>query len=396
LIDFFFNLKEKNMEAAKSDRLIALDVFRGITIMGMILVNNPGSWGTIYPALEHAQWNGVTPTDYIFPFFLFIVGVAITLSLTKRKERGDDQKKLILQIFRRALMIFAIGLILHGFPYYNPSTIRIPGVLQRIAVVYFFASFIFLKTNWKTQAYLAGGFLLLYWMLLALVPVPGYGISNLSVSVLTDANGNTFAPNLVGWLDLQLLPGHLWKVTKVWDPEGILSTIPAISTALCGVLLGAWLKTNNDKMIKVIWMFIFGNLGIVLATIFDMWIPINKSLWTSSYVLFNAGMALHFFALCYWFIDVKGITWWTKPFIVYGVNAITVFFLSGIFERLLGLIKVMNDAGENVDLQSFIYNKFFLSWLAPLHASLAWAISFVLVMLGLMWILYAKKILIKV
>jgi len=384
------------METAKSERLISLDVFRGITIMGMVLVNNPGSWGNIYPALEHAAWNGVTPTDYIFPFFVFIVGVAITLSLTKRKERGDDQKKLMLQIFRRAGMIFLIGLILHGFPYYNLSTIRIPGVLQRIAIVYFFTSFIFLKTNVKTQAYITGGLLLFYWALLALVPVPGYGISNLSVSVLKDAAGNTFAPNLVGWLDYQLLPGHLWKVTKVWDPEGILSTIPAISTALCGVLLGAWLRTNNDRTTKVVWMFIFGNLGLVAAAIFDMWFPINKSLWTSSYVLFNAGMALHFFALCYWFIDIKGVTWWTKPFVVYGVNAITVFFLSGIVARSMGLIKVLNAAGESVSLQSFLYQKYFLSWLAPLHASLAWAITFVLVMLGLMWILYAKKIFIKV
>jgi len=385
------------METAKSDRLISLDVFRGITIMGMILVNNPGSWGSIYPALEHAAWNGVTPTDYIFPFFLFIVGVAITLSLTKRKERGDDQKKLVLQIFRRAIMIFLIGMVLHGFPYFNLSTIRIPGVLQRIAVVYFFASLIFLKANWKTQAYIAGGLLILYWMMMTLIPVPGYGMPNLYIPVITDAAGKAlFAPNLSGWLDNLLLPGHLWKHTRVWDPEGLLSTIPAISTALSGVLLGAWLRTNNEKTTKIVWMFIFGNLGIVLATIIDMWFPINKSLWTSSYVLFNSGMALHFFALCYWFIDVKGITWWTKPFVVYGTNAITVFFLSGIVARLMGLIEVTNSAGVSVDLQSFLYDNYFLSWLAPLHASLAWALVYVVVWLGLMWILYAKKIFIKV
>jgi predicted acyltransferase len=385
------------METAKSDRLVSLDVFRGITIMGMILVNNPGSWGSIYPALEHASWNGVTPTDYIFPFFLFIVGVAITLSLTKRKERGDDQKKLILQIFRRAIMIFLIGMVLHGFPYFNLSTIRIPGVLQRIAVVYFFSSLIFLKANWKTQAYIAGGLLILYWIIMTLIPVPGYGMPNLNIPVISDANGiPLFAPNLAGWLDNLLLPGHLWKQTKVWDPEGLLSTIPAISTALSGVLLGAWLRTNNEKTTKIVWMFIFGNLGIVLATTIDMWFPINKSLWTSSYVLFNSGMALHFFALCYWFIDVKGIIWWTKPFVVYGTNAIAVFFLSGIGARLMGLIKVTNNAGVEVSLQSFLFNNLFLSWLAPIHASLAWALLYVIVWLGLMWILYAKKIFIKV
>jgi predicted acyltransferase len=388
---------KKNMETAKLDRLVSLDVFRGITIMGMILVNNPGSWGSIYPALEHASWNGVTPTDYIFPFFLFIVGVAITLSLTKRKERGDDQKKLILQIFRRAIMIFLIGMVLQGFPYFNLSTIRIPGVLQRIAVVYFFASFIFIKSNWKTQAYIAGGLLIFYWIIMTAIPVPGYGTPNLYIPVIMDANGNPlFAPNLAGWLDNLLLPGHLWKSTKVWDPEGLLSTIPAISTALSGVLLGAWLRTNNDKTTKIVWMFIFGSLGIVLATIIDMWFPINKSLWTSSYVLFNSGMALHFFALCYWFIDVKGITWWTKPFVVYGTNAIAVFFLSGIGARLMNLIKVTNDVGIEVSLQNFLFDKFFLSWLVPIHASLAWALMYVVLWLGLMWILYAKKIFIKV
>ncbi len=188
----------------KSERLLSLDVFRGITIAGMILVNNPGSWGNIYPALEHAKWNGVTPTDLIFPFFLFIVGVAITFSLTKRKERGDNQNKLMLQIFRRSIILFVLGLLMYGFPDYPLHTQRIPGVLQRIAVCYFFASFIFLKANKKTIAYWAAAILLVYWGMMTLIPVPGVGTSSLEPST-----------NLGAWLDRIILgQSHLWSGSK--------------------------------------------------------------------------------------------------------------------------------------------------------------------------------------
>ncbi len=384
------------MEEQKSNRLLSLDVFRGITIAGMILVNNPGSWANIYPALGHAKWHGCTPTDYIFPFFLFIVGVAITLSLTKRKERGDNQNKLLFQIFRRGLMIFAVGIILQGFPYYNFSTIRIPGVLQRIGIVYFFASLIFLKTNVKTQTMIAVLLLFIYWALITLIPVPGFGAPNINVPTISDVNGNIISPNIAAWIDYNIFGVHLWKGTKVWDPEGLLSTIPAISTALFGVLLGHWLRTKNEDSVKVIWIFIFGNFGLVLGTIWDMWFPMNKGLWTSSYVLFTAGMALQFFGMCYWLIDVKGYKWWTKPFIVYGMNAITVFFFSGIMGRLLGLITWTDATGKEIILKSYLYNSFFVPYFSPINASLAWALTYVLLWLGLMWILYAKKIFLKI
>lgn len=384
------------MEEQKSNRLLSLDVFRGITIAGMILVNNPGSWANIYPALGHAKWHGCTPTDYIFPFFLFIVGVAITLSLTKRKERGDNQNKLLFQIFRRGLMIFAVGIILQGFPYYNFSTIRIPGVLQRIGIVYFIASLIFLKTNVKTQTIIAVLLLFIYWALLALIPVPGFGSPNINVPTIADANGNIISPNIAAWIDYNIFGVHLWKGTKVWDPEGLLSTIPAISTALFGVLLGHWLRTKNEDEVKVVWIFVFGNVGLVLGTIWDMWFPMNKGLWTSSYVLFTAGMALQFFGMCYWLIDVKGYKWWTKPFIVYGMNAITVFFFSGIMGRLLGLITWTDTTGKEIILKTYLYNSFFVPYFSPINASLAWALTYVLLWLGLMWILYSKKIFLKI
>lgn len=374
------------MPIDQSKRLLSLDVFRGITIAGMILVNNPGSWSHIYPALEHAKWNGVTPTDLIFPFFLFIVGVAVTFSLTKRKERGDDQKKLLLQIFRRSVILFVLGLLMYGFPFYDLSTQRIPGVLQRIAVCYFFASLIFLKTNIKTVIYISAAILFIYWGLMTLIPVPDVGYANLEPST-----------NLGAWLDRTILGiNHLWSGSKTWDPEGILSTLPAISTTLFGVLTGVWLKSENDEKTKTVWMFVFGNFALVLGVIWDIWFPINKGIWTSSYVLFTGGMALQFLGMCYWLIDVKNYKWWTKPFVVYGLNAITVFFLSGIVGRLLILIKVTNSAGEAVALKTYLYNLLFTGWLSPINASLAWAILNILFWLGILWIMYSKKWFIKI
>lgn len=393
------------MEAEKSNRLVSLDVFRGLTIAGMILVNNPGSWKDIYPALKHASWNGCTPTDYIFPFFLFIVGVAVTISLTKRKESGIDQTKLILQIFKRAIIIFAIGTFMAAWPFWNfaqerfldLSSLRIPGVLQRIGVVYFLTSIIFLKANINWQIIITVLLLVFYWIIMTVVPVPNYGMPYLNSATLIDPITKIpFAPNLAGWLDKTILGNHLWKASKVWDPEGILSTIPAIATCLTGVLLGHWLKTKNDDATKISWIFIFGNVGLVLGVVWDMYFPFNKSLWTSSYVLFTSGLALHFFAMCYWLIDVKGYKWWTKPFVVYGMNAITVFALSGLMAKTMGIIKVTNDLGEKISLNSYLFKTFFAPYFSPINASLAWAVTYILIWLGLMWILYSKKIFIKV
>ncbi len=373
------------MTVKKSERLLSLDVFRGITIAGMILVNNPGTWSSIYPPFRHAEWNGCTPTDLIFPFFLFIVGVAITYSLSKRKEQGADQTKLILQIFKRSAVLFLLGLIMAGFPYFELGTIRIPGVLQRIAVVYLVTSIIFLKSNIKTQVYLTAGFLILYWILMTFIPVPGVGYANLQPET-----------NLGAWLDRLLLSGHLWSSSKIWDPEGLLSTLPAISTGLIGVLTGHWLRSDRDKVIKTLWLFVFGNILMAAGWVWDGWFPINKSLWTSSYVLYTGGLALQFLGMCYWFIDVKGYKWWIKPFQVYGLNAITVFFLSGIVAKILYLVKVTDSAGNEVTLKTVIFNNLYLSWLDPINASLAFALSYVLIWLGLMWILYSKNIFIKV
>lgn len=374
------------MSDKKSDRLLSLDVFRGITIAGMILVNNPGDWGNIYPPLKHAEWNGCTPTDYIFPFFLFIVGVAITFSLSKRKEEGTDQKKLIYQIIKRSLILFLLGLIMAGFPYFDLSTIRIPGVLQRIAVVYLISAILFLKTNIRTQGILFVTLLIVYWILMTFIPVPSIGYANLEPTT-----------NLAAYFDNLLLNGHLWKVTKVWDPEGILSTLPAISTTLSGIFLGYWLKKKEiDDNEKTVWIFAAGIILLLLGIFWDPFFPINKSLWTSSYVLYTSGLALLFFAMCYWFIDIKKIKWWIKPFEVYGMNAITVFFLSGLLAKTMGIIKLSNTDGTEISLKGFLYQTYFTPYFSPINASLLWALIYVLFWLGIMWILYQKKIFIKV
>ncbi|MCU7496818.1 MAG: DUF5009 domain-containing protein [Ignavibacteria bacterium] len=374
------------MGNAKSERLLSLDAFRGITIAGMILVNNPGTWNYVYPALEHAKWNGITPTDLIFPFFIFIVGVATSFSLSKRKQRGDDKKKLALQILRRAAIIFLLGIFMAAFPDFNFATVRIPGVLQRIAVVYLVTSLLYLKVSIKSLGVTSAVILLLYWAIMTLVPVPGVGYANLEPST-----------NLGAWLDRLVFGKHIWYYTKTWDPEGLLSTLPALSTAIFGIMTGEWLrKPELEKTTRTVWMFFWGNVGLVLGTVWDIWFPINKNLWTSSYVVFTAGMALQFLGMCYWLIDVKGFTRWSKPFVVYGMNAIAVYFLSGIVERALYIPKVTDQAGQLVDLRVYLYNVLFSSWLPGFNASLAWALMYVIFWLGIMWILYTKKIFIKV
>ncbi len=307
----------------KSERLLSLDVFRGITIAGMILVNNPGTWDAIYPPLEHSKWNGCTPTDIIFPFFLFIVGVAIPFALDKRIEKGEDNKKIILQITRRSIILFLLGIFIHSFPFglfgseFNLDTVRIPGVLQRIGVVYFITSILYLKTkNYKILIYTGAEVLILYWMIMALVPVPGVGYANLEPTT-----------SLTAWLDRTLLGEHLWQQSKLWDPEGILSTVPSIATTIIGILTGVWLKSNKDKITKTVWLFVAGCFCMAAGYVWNGWFPINKNLWTSSYVLYTGGLALLFLGICYWFIDVRNSRWWIKPFQVYGLNAITAYFL---------------------------------------------------------------------
>ena len=369
------------MNPTESQRLLSLDVFRGITIAGMILVNNPGSWEHIYWPLEHAAWSGWTPTDLVFPFFLFIVGVSITLALGKRVESGGSNRDVYLKIVKRTLIIFAIGLFLNGFPYFHLAELRIPGVLQRIAVCYFFASIIFLNTKVRTQIAIAIGLLVFYWVLVRLVPAPGYAAGDL-----------TKDGSLPSFVDRTVFGTHVWAQAKVYDPEGILSTIPAIATTLIGVLTGHWLRTEKTRYEKAAGMFVVGAVCVAIGWVWNAFFPINKALWTSSYVFFTGGLALQFLSICYWLIDIKGYRRWAKPFEVFGLNAIALYVVADLLAELLGVIKV----GGGDSLGGWLYAHAFSSWASPVNASLAMGICFVLVCLGLMWILYRRKIFLKV
>ena len=369
-----------------SARLVSLDAFRGITIAGMLLVNNPGSWGAIYPPLKHAAWNGWTPTDLIFPFFVFIVGVAMTFSFGKLVERGASQHELMLKTAKRSLLIFLVGLALHSFPWwgYDYAHLRIPGVLQRIAIAYLFASAIYLYTSLRGQIIAVATLLIGYWA----IQVLGPGANGMPSALLPGLDFGSVVDRAVFGSD------HMWRESRTWDPEGLISTIPAIGTALLGGFAGTWIRSNRGQLEKVVGLFIAGSAGIVLGVMWGWLFPINKSLWTSSYVLFTAGMACHFLAVCYWLIDVKGYRKWAKPFVIYGMNAIAAFFLAGAFARVLNLIKVGSTDGP-IALKTWLFQNFYLSWLQPINASLAFAITYVLFFLGIMTILYRKKIFIK-
>ena len=368
-------------DAPLSQRLVSLDAFRGLTIAAMILVNNPGSWGAVYPPLAHAQWHGWTPTDLIFPFFLFIVGVSMTFSFAKRLE-ASDRSHLYRQVFRRAGIIYGLGLLLSAFPDFDIGNLRYVGVLPRIAVVYLLTSLIVLNLPRRAQVWVFTGILLVYWALMKLVPVPGFG-----AGVLTPEG------NLAGWIDSVLLPGRLYQGT--WDPEGLLSTLPAIATALSGVFTGYWLQSGRGRAEIARGMLVAGGLAVVAGLLWSPWFPINKNLWTSSYVLFSSGAALVCLATCYWLIDFKGYRRWAQPAVVLGVNAIAVFVLSGLVTRLLIRIHVPADP-DPITLKQWIYETLFASWSSPMNASLAYAVAYLLFWWVLMALLYRREIFIKI
>lgn len=418
-------------------RLTSLDVFRGMTIMLMTIVNNPGDWGHIYPPLEHAEWHGCTPTDLVFPFFLFIVGVSAVLSMpVKRFDAGTFER-----IITRTLRIFLLGLFLNFFSKIHIGTltgiplmlirlaftalitmallgdydkkrqffiavglfvlmmmlafafedfkeVRIPGVLQRIAIVYLIVSILYATTNTTTQIIVGLVCLFGYWALMALVPVPGIGAANFEKGT-----------NLAAWLDNLLLPGHLWATSKTWDPEGILSTIPAIGTGIAGIMTGKLLTNNFDKNKKAVYLLIAGIAGVLIGFLWDMVFPINKALWTSSFVLYTAGWALLVLGVLYYIIDVIRFDFWTKPFVIFGVNPMVVFFFSGIIPRVLNMIKipVTGSPEESPGLISWMYEYGIAPLFAePQNASLVGALVYVLIWFIILWFFYRRKLIFKV
>ena len=373
------------------ERLLALDVFRGMTVAGMLLVNNPGTWSAIYPPLAHAPWHGWTPTDLIFPFFLFIVGVTTHLSLQARRARGDSDSALLRQVVTRGALIVAFGLLLAAFPYLpvtRLTELRFPGVLQRIGLAYLCGALITLRTTWRQQIGVVAALLVGYWALMTLVPVPGYGLG--------PQNLNDPSASLAAYIDRTVFGSHLWRSSKTWDPEGLLSTMPAVGTVILGVLTGRWIDSRRPLGDRLIGLFGLGSLAMVAGLMWHWGFPINKSLWTSSYVLFTGGMAAVTVATCTWVIDVLGITRWTAPFRWYGTNPMVAFLGSGIMARLIGSVITVPLSGERVPLQRVIYDQAFASWLAPRNASLLYAVCFVLVWAGILGLLYRKRVFFKV
>ncbi len=369
-------------------RLVSLDVFRGLTIAGMVLVNNAGDWRYIYPPLGHAAWHGWTPTDLIFPFFVFIIGVAIPLAFERRKSVGGNQRDLYLKIIRRSATIFALGLMMAAFPFTADRWphLRIPGVLQRLALCYAFASVIYLKARLRTQLWITAALLLGYWALMKLVAAPGFARGDL-----------TMEGSLASWVDRTLLAGHIYR--PAYDPEGILSTVPAIATAMIGVFAGQWLQQQRETYEKIAGLFAVGAGCIITGYVWSAAFPINKALWTSSYILFTGGMALSLLALCYWLIDAKQFTWarrWSYPLVVFGVNALALFVGSGLLMRVFSLINTTRVDGTPGNLKTWMYEHWFATWLSPINASLGFALSYVALWWVLMWVLYKRRIFIKV
>lgn len=395
----------------RGERLLSLDVFRGMTVAGMLLVNNPGDWGAIYPPLEHATWNGWTPTDLIFPFFLFIVGITTELSLAARRARGDDDRAILLQVLRRGALIFLFGLALSAFPFFtwtaiadnpDPSVLdrivdriahlRILGVLQRIGLAYLAGALITLFTTWRAQLVTLAVLLFGYWALQTLVPVPDTGIAGRFVLDKPDAL-------LSAWLDRTILGvNHLWVGSKTWDPEGLLSTIPAIGTMLLGTFAGRWIGERDRPLDeRLAAMFAVGALLMMLGLMWNWGFPINKSIWTSSYVLFTAGMGAVALATCMWIIDVQGVKRWTYPFVIYGLNPMLAFLGSGLMARtIVSIWKVDAGDGTQTSAQGLVYKTLYASWLPPREASFAFALSFVTVWFGILWVAWKRGFVLKV
>ena len=344
-----------------SARLESLDVFRGLTIAAMILVSTPGSWNAVYPPLDHAAWHGWTPTDLVFPFLLFAMGAAVPFALARRRGRP---RRVRVHVVRRAAILFLLGLVLNAIetpPPLHLDTFRIPGVLQRIAIVYAAVAFITERATWRAQAAVAAAALVGYWAALLFVPVPGVG-----AGVLTPAG------NLASFVDRALLGRHL--LTPLYDPEGLLSTVPAIATALCGVFAGVWLQEWAPH--RSMWLFVAGAAATAAGLLWGRLLPINKNLWTSSFAIFSAGLAAQTLALCHWCIETLRWRTWSRPFAAYGRNPLAAYFLSVGFDSILTRWSV----GGGESLKTVFYRAAFVPWLRPAEAaSLGYAVAYVIV-----------------
>ena len=366
-------------------RLVSLDVMRGLTIAFMILVNNNGDGDRAYWALKHTQWNGFTPTDLVFPTFLFLMGVSIVFSTDSRLARGAEKVSLVTHALRRSIILFLLGLVVNGFPFFAPATLRIYGVLPRIAICYLAGSMLYVVSRRVSdKVFLLAVSLIGYWILMRWVTVPGYGLPGRDIPLLDkDAN-------LTAYLDRHIFPGRLYEVTR--DPEGLLSTLPAIGTTLAGILAGLWLRSSRMLQTKAAGLAAAGMLGLASGGLWNFWFPINKKLWTSSYVLYAAGWSLLILALCIWLVEIrqwkKGLSFW----LTFGTNAISAYVFAELLQSTLSVIFVRG----HVTVQHALYLAILRTVPSAPFASLLYSLGFVAVCWIPMFLLYRKHIWIKI
>lgn len=363
----------------QTKRLVSLDALRGFTIAAMIMVNYPGSEEHVYFTLRHTEWNGLSFTDQVAPYFLFFVGASIAFAYAKRLGEGASRSALYKKIFFRSLKIYAVGMFLNLMPDFNFHTIRWTGTLQRIAIVFFISAIIYLKTNWKQQASIAAVLLMLYWLALACIPTPGVGKVMLEPGV-----------NIVAWVDNKLLPGTMWRNT--WDPESVLSTITCVATCITGMLAGKLMLSNNSPQEKVNYLMTAGVFSAIIGYFWELVFPVNENLWTSSFVLVTSGFAALLFGAFYFLVDIKGKTWGTKPGIIFGANAIAIYFLADVWALIFYVFKFGSTA---TSLNEGFVNGLTNAGVDPKFASLLYALFFVGINFIPAWLLYRKKIFIK-
>jgi predicted acyltransferase len=380
--------------SVKPTRMVSLDVLRGLTIGFMIMVNNNGDGEKAYWAMKHAAWNGFTPTDLVFPTFLFLVGISTVFSTQARLAQGATKQSIFLHTVRRAVILYLLGLVVNSFPLFTLHTMRFYGVLPRIAISYLFVATLYLiSPGWKDKVALVIAALIGYWLLMRFVPVPGYGLPGRDVPLL-DHDGN-----LVAWLDRTIFSApHLYERTR--DPEGLLSTLPALGTALIGMLTGLWLRTSRTLAEKARGIAIAGISGLVFGGIWNIWFPINKKLWTSSYVLFAAGFSLLLLALSIWIVDIRSHREADParryrrftPLLVFGVNAIAAYVLSELLPGALDFIHVH----PGVSFLRWFYSGILNVVPDPAFASLLYSFAYVAACWVPMYFLYRKRIFIKI
>lgn len=355
-------------------RLTALDAFRGATMAFMVLVNNPGDGKYSYAPLQHADWDGWTPTDVVFPSFVWIVGVAITLAMGRKLEAGHTPGALLLQAAKRAAIIFALGLLVYAFPSFDPATFRILGVLQRIAICYFVSSAIYLYAPLRGQFAAIVGLLAAYWAMMSFAPVPGFGAGHLDVE-----------RNFAHYMDKIVLGAHNYANTKTWDPEGIISTLPAIASMLLGVMAGHILARKDALTAKIKYMTACGVALFALGYLFDLaGFPINKKLWSCAFVLVMAGLDFVLLSGFLWLADVQGYKKVFTPFVIIGMNAIAIYMASEFFDTFANMF------GWRGALYSI-----FSQFASPVNASLLYALFNVLVMFAIAWFLHRRQIFIR-